>query len=163
MDGQSACVLYMCWYPGYLFLCGVCACLFWMEYLTRCYSGSLLRNKGCVSMLLFLRAGVSPVLWLLEKHYIPSDQTLYCLYSVCTKESPRANGTDAKRTTTLKANILSWFSLKEKINLVLDISFCSFGLFFHIYHDSEVKIYIVDLSETCYIRCLFICVPVAVC
>ncbi len=39
-----ACVLYMCWYPGYPFLCGVCACLFSMEYLTRCYSGSLLHK-----------------------------------------------------------------------------------------------------------------------
>lgn len=59
----------------------------------------------------------------------PSDQTLYCLYSVCTKESPRANRTDAKRTSTLKANILPWFSLKEKRNLVLDISFCSLVYF----------------------------------
>lgn len=64
-----------------------------------------------------------------ETLHPPSDQTLYCLYSVCTKESPRANGTDAKRATTLKANIFSWFSLKEKINLVLDISFCSLVYF----------------------------------
>lgn len=59
-----------------------------------------------------------------ETLHPPSDQTLYCLYTVCTKESLRVNGTDAKRTTILKTNILSWFSVKEKINLVLDISFC---------------------------------------
>ncbi len=47
-----------------------------------CYTNT--RNKGGVSMLLFLRAGVSPVLWVLEKHYIPlwSNTVLFifCMY-----------------------------------------------------------------------------------
>lgn len=126
------------------------------------YSGSLLHTHRdvikvvyyavdpegrCVTRVVTLRKTLRPIL---IKH------SIVCILYV-KKEWPRADGTDAKRTTILQSKyFISLLDEREDKS-----SFGHFtlflGLFFHVCHDSEVKIYIVDLSETCYFRCLFIC------
>lgn len=114
-------------------------------------------------MLLILRAGVSPVLWLLEKHYVPfwSNTPLF-VYCMSKKSGLEQMERMPKEQLFYKANTLSRFSMKERINLVLDISLCS-SVYFFTFVTIQRSRFILLIYQRRVILDVYLSVAVAVC
>lgn len=79
---------------------------------------------------------MSRIQWVIKKRHAPSEfNTVLFIYYMY--ESTRANGTDAKRTVILKANILPLFLLLRKDEYSFEC-FCLI-VYFSTCHYSEVR------------------------